>query len=122
MVKICLTFVLLLASAFAQAPSAPDPQPRQVHLYTFRGPEDPPLRTNRQTLKTKTFWLSQSLGIASMIVACRNPRSGEDFHSEAPAVGALFGLSYLSERYLSGLFPIGIGTYETIHYTKAALK
>jgi hypothetical protein len=129
-----LCLFLLSSCAFAQLPEAPQPQHvwartwENVHgkpasFVTFRGKwKDPALRSNRQTFKSPIFVLGQSAMFASMIVACRNPRSGEAWHSEAPAVGALFGLNYLSERFFSGPHALGPAVYAVVHYSRSAAK
>lgn len=44
-----------------------------------------------------------------MIVACRNPRSREEWHSEVPAFAAMFGLDYSQFRFIGGPNAIGPG-------------
>lgn len=112
-----------LTATFSPKPDAPQPQPKPANLFTFRKSwQDPPLRANKQVFKSPVFLLSQSAMILSMVVACRNKHSLETWESEAPAVGALFGMDYLSDRFFSEYFAVGPAIYATIHYMRAARK
>ena len=92
-------------------------------FFTFRGSwEDPPLRTNKEMFKSKTFVLSQLGAVTAMIVACRNPRSHEEWHSEVPAVIFMSGFSYLGGRFFTQSFAVAPGVYGIIHYSIAAAK
>lgn len=96
---------------------------RPANFFTFRKSwQDPPIRSNKQVFKSPVFLLSQSAMVLSMVVACRNKRSGETWGSEVPAVGAVFGLDYLSDRFFSEYFAVGPATYATIHYSRAATR
>ena len=120
--KFLLPF-LLLGAAFAQIPDAPQPQPNPVHVYTFRKSwQDPPLRTNKQVFKSKVFWISEGAAFASMAVACSRKNTGEHWPNEAVAWGGGFGLAYISARFFTELFTVGIGTYQTQHYIQSAIK
>lgn len=57
-----------------------------------------------------------------MMVACRNPRSRKEWHSEVPAVAAMFGLDYLQFRFIGGPNAIGAPVYEMIRYSPASRK
>jgi hypothetical protein len=84
--------------------------------------QDPLLRTNKQVLHSKVFWLSHGALWASAIVACRNPRSGEDWHSEMPAAAAVTVLDYWDFRLFTGGFMFPPALYGTAHYIYAATK
>lgn len=142
-------FVILAtaASCWAQSPpevaailpDAPEPQPYVVAsqptptamtrptagFFTFRkSPNDPPLRTVRQTLGSKSILISHALGFAAMAVACsRHKTSGEEWGSEVPGMAGMAALDLLvSDRFFSrsfAVFPMG---YMVFHYTKAALR
>ena len=115
--------LLLCATCFAQLPDAPTPQPKQATFLTFRKSwQDPPLRTNKQVFKSPVFLLSQSAMILSMVVACRNKRSGETWGSEVPAVAGVFGLDYLSDRLFAEYFSVGPAIYAVQHYARAATR
>ena len=70
----------------------PERDPSSVHFWTYRGWQDPPLRTNKQVFRSKVFLAAHIGGAIAMIVACRTKNSGEDWGSEVPAVAALFGM------------------------------
>jgi hypothetical protein len=120
--KIVVGLLLTGGLVFAQnsLPEAPGPQPveKHVQLWTFRkGPTNPLLSTNKKTLTSKTFLLSTGLMVGSMAYACSHSRqTGEEWHSEVPAVIAESGLSFLAYRGFSPLFSVGIGGYATTHY------
>lgn len=139
--KSCLLVLALLLPVMAAGqslPDAPQPQPEPQHVYartwenihgksanflTFRSKwQDPPLRSNKQVFKSPLFLLPQAGMVASMVVACRNPRSQEDWHSEVPAVGGVLALDYLSYRFFSGPHSLGPALYAIIHYSRAATK
>ena len=129
--KFGVLMLLLCSAAFAQLPDAPTPQPttwEQAHgkpaqFFTFRSKwQDPPLRSNKQVFKSPTFLISQSAMILSMVVACRNPRSGETWGSEAPAVAGVFALDYLGARFFSMPYALGPAAYATVHYSRAATR
>ena len=123
------------STAIAQLPDAPSatqsPKPttweaykgKKANFATFRYKStDPLLRSNKQVFKSPTFLLAQGAMILAMVAACRNPRSGEDWSSEAPAVGAVLAMDYLSFRVFGGLYATGPASYATWHYAKAAMK
>lgn len=130
-----ISVLILSAASFAQLPDAPStvqpPAPKtweQAHgkparFITFRAKfQDPPLRSTKQVFKSPTFLLAQAAMVASMVAACRNPRSGEDWSSEAPAVGAVIAIDYLGFRFFGGPYAVGPASYATWHYAKAAMK
>ena len=105
-----------------QYPPSPEPgtqlarDPSSVHFWTYRGWQEPPLRTNKEVFRSKLFVATHVGGAIAMIVACRNKRSREEWHSEAPAVGAMIGMDYLQFRFIGGPNAIGAPIYEVIHY------
>ena len=50
--------------------------PSSVHFWTYRGWQDPPLRTNKQVFHSKVFLAAHIGGAIAMIVACRTNKSG----------------------------------------------
>jgi hypothetical protein len=123
-----LLLVLLISlPVFGQnpvLPDAPEPQsPKPVTFWTFRKSwQAPPIRGNRQVLRSKIFWIGAGAHLASVIVACRNPRSGEKWDSELPAFFGVQGLNYLSMRYLAAWYVLPADAYATEHYIRSALK
>ena len=97
-----------------------DPSP--VHFWTYRGWQDPPLRTNKQVFRSKLFIATHVGGAIAMIVACRSKTSREKWHSEVPAVAALFGMDYIQFRFVGGPNAIAPPIYEMIHYGRAATR
>ena len=91
--------------------------PASVHFWTYRGFEDPPLRTNKQVFRSKLFIATHIGGLISMMVACRTKRSKEEWGSAAPAVAALFGMDYLQFRFVGGPNAIASAVYEMIYYS-----
>jgi hypothetical protein len=57
-----------------------------------------------------------------MIVASRNKRCREDWHSEVPAVGAILGMEYLQFRFIGGPNAVAPAIYEMIHYGLASTR
>ena len=104
-------------------PSLRSPRdPSTVHFWTYRGWQEPPLRTNKEVFRSKLFLATHVGGAIAMIVACRNPRSREKWHSEVPAVGAMLGIDYLQFRFVGGPNAIGPAIYQMIHYGIAATR
>jgi hypothetical protein len=96
--------------------------PLTVHFWTYRGWQEPPLRTNKEVFRSKLFIATHVGGAIAMIVACRNKRSREEWHSEAPAVAAMLGMDYVQFRFVGGPNAIGPPIYEMIHYGIAATR
>lgn len=127
MKKLLMLLLPLLFStlSFSQdLPSAPEPQPKPApKFFTFRKSwQDPPLRTNKQMFKSKTYVLSQIGGAVAMVIACRNKRSGEHFSDEVPALLGTDALAYLGGRYFTQSFAVGPGVYQMVHYSISATK
>lgn len=96
--------------------------PSTVHFWTYRGVGEPPLRNNKQVFRSKLFIGAHVGGAIAMIVACRNKNSREKWHSEVPAVAAIFGMDYLQFRFIGGPNAIGPPVYEMIRYSRAATR
>lgn len=124
MTKKILVAAIILAHGLllAQLPDAPAPQPKpEPRFFSFRTDFNaPPLRTNKQFFKSKTWWASQALGWSALVVACRNSkRTGEDWGSEAPAMAAVTALSYVGGRFFAQPYAVAPGLYAAFHYAKA---
>ena len=92
-------------------------------VFSFRTKKDRELATNRQALHSKFFWVSNGMLTTSMIVACTHDRTtGENFGSEAGAVGGVIVLNYISYRFLSPSFLFGTNGYGTYHYIHSFFK
>lgn len=96
--------------------------PSSVHFWTYRGWQDPPLRTNKQVFRSKAFLAAHIGGAIAMIVACRTKNSGEHWGDEVPAVSAMFGMDYLQFRFVGGPNAVGAPVYEMIHYGLASAR
>lgn len=133
-IRILAALLILAGMAAAQElPDAPKPS-GDVHnaasklrddpkFFSFRGSwQDPPLRTNRQMFRSKTYVLSQIGGFVAMAVACRNKRSGESWGSEVPAVLLVDGMAYLGGRFFTQSYAVAPGVYEMVHYSQAAAR
>jgi hypothetical protein len=107
-------------------PESATPQPERdastVHLWTYRGWDEPPLRTNKQVFRSKIFLATHVGGAIAMIVACRSKNSKEDWGSEVPAVAGLFGMDYLQYRFIGAPNAIAPAIYEMIHYSRASTR
>lgn len=57
-----------------------------------------------------------------MIVACRSKTSREKWHSEVPAVAAMFGMDYIQFRFVGGPNAIAPPIYEMVHYGLASTR
>jgi hypothetical protein len=116
-----------LHKLIGQYPTSPDwkepaRDPSTVHFWTYRGLYDPQLRHNEQVFRSKLFIATHIGGAIAMIVACRTKNSGEDWGSEVPAVGAIFGIDYLQFRFVGGPNAIGPPIYQMIHYGLASAR
>ena len=100
----------------------PQRDPSTVHFWTYRGIYDPPLRGNKQVFRSKAFLATHVGAAIAMIVACRTKNSGEEWHSEVPAVAAVFGLDYLQFRFVGGPNAIGGPVYQMVHYGLASVR
>ena len=100
----------------------PERNPSSVHFWTYRGWQEPPLRTNKQVFHSKVFLAAHIGGAIAMIVACRTKNSGETWGSEAPAVAAMFGMDYLQFRFVGAPNAIGPPIYQMIHYGLASAR
>ncbi len=96
--------------------------PSSVHFWTYRGFQDPPLRTNKQVFRSKVFLATHIGGAIAMIVACRTKTSKEDWGSEVPAVAAMFGMDYIQFRFVGGPNAVAPAVYEMIHYGRASTR
>jgi len=115
-------FALLSGSAWAQLPDAPEPQ-APVHFWTIRADwQSPPLRSNRQVLKSWQFWAVHAAMYGAAIAAFRSKHAGEEVHSEVPVLVSLTALDFLTDRYLGEPYAVGPAIYATAHYARAAGK
>ena len=125
-VKPCPEWLHKVIGQYPPLPESATPQPERdpssVHFWTYRGWQDPPLRTNKQVFHSKTFLAAHVGGAVAMIVACRSKHSGESWGSEVPAVTALFGMDYLQFRFVGGPNAVGPAIYEMIHYSRASTR
>lgn len=96
--------------------------PSTVHFWTYRAADEPALRNNKQVFRSKLFMGAHVGGAIAMIVACRNKNSREQWHSEVPAVAALFGVDYLQFRFIGGPNAVGAPIYEMFRYSRAAKR
>jgi len=96
--------------------------PSSVHFWTYRGWQDPPLRTNKQVFRSKAFLAAHIGGAIAMIVACRTKNSGENWGSDVPAVAAIFGMDYMQFRFVGGPNAVGAPVYEMIRYGLASAR
>ena len=124
--KPCAEWAHKIIGQYPPLPESNEPQPERdpstVHFYTYRGFNEPPLRNNKQVFRSKLFVGAHIGGAIAMVMACRNKRSGEAWHSEVPAVAALFGMDYLQFRFIGGPNAIGAPVYEMIKYGRAGTK
>lgn len=115
-----------LIGQYPPLPESKTPQPARdpssVHFWTYRGWQEPPLRTNKQVFHSKIFLVAHVGGAAAMIVACHSRRSGENWDSEAPAVAALFGMDYLQFHFVGAPNAVAPPIYEMIHYSRASTR
>ena len=96
--------------------------PATVRFWTYRDPQDPPLRNNKEVFRSKLFVASHVGGVVAMIIACRARNSGESWGSDVPAVAAIFGMDYLQFRFIGGPNAIGPAVYEMIHFGRASTR
>lgn len=122
----CREWLHKLIGQYPPLPESKGPEPERdastVHFWTYRGLYDPPLRRNKQVFRSKLFLATHIGGAIAMIVACRTKNSGEDWGSEVPAVGALFGMDYLQFRFVGGPNAIGAPIYQMVHYGLASAR
>ena len=98
--------------------------PRPVQFWTYRKSwQDPPLRTNRQTFKSKVLWIGAGVHLAALSVACaRWKTSGEHWDSELPAFFGVQALNYASMRYFAAWYVPPVDAYAVQHYIRAAAQ
>ena len=74
----------------------------------------------------KTSWaiwgLAHGAAWGSMVAACRNPRSGENWGSEVPAIAVITAFDYAMLKLLSPSFGTGPAVYGSAHYILSASK
>ena len=102
--------------------TATERDPATVHFWTYRGVQEPLLRSNKQLFRSKIFLSVHIGGATAMAVACRTKNSGEEWKSEAPAVAAIFGMDYLQFRYVGGPNAVAAPVYEMIYYSRASTR
>ncbi len=123
--KPCSEWLHKLIGQYPPVPESgtqPERDPSSVHFWTYRGAYDPPLRTNKEVFRSKLFVGAHIGGAIAMMVACRNKRSREDWHSEVPAVGALLGMDYLQFRFIGGPNAVAPAIFEMVHYGLASTR
>jgi hypothetical protein len=124
--KPCPVWVHKLIGQYPPVPESRIPRlqrdPSSVHFWTYRGWQDPPLRTNREVFRSKVFVTAHVGGAIAMIVACRSKHSREDWGSEVPAVAAIFGMDYVQFRFIGGPNTVAPAVYEMIHYSRASTR
>jgi hypothetical protein len=96
--------------------------PATVRFWTYRDPQDPPLRNNKEVFRSKLFVAAHFGGAVAMIMACRARNSGESWGSDVSAVAAVFGMDYLQFRFIGGPNAIGPAVYEMIHFGRASRR
>jgi len=96
--------------------------PHSVRFWTYRGTQDPPLRTNREVFHSKIFLASHIGGAIAMIVASRTRNSGEHWRSATPVVAGLFAMDYVQFRFVGAPNGIAAPVCEMIHYSRASSK
>jgi hypothetical protein len=124
--KPCPEWVHKLIGQYPPLPESATTQlkrdPSSVHFWTYRGWQEPPLRTNKEVFRSKLFVATHVGGAVAMIVACRNKRSHAQWHSEVPAVAGMFGMDYIQFRFVGGPNAIGPPIYEMVHYGLASTR
>lgn len=92
-------------------------------FWTMRSFNDAPLRTNKQILKSKSFWGLNSAFAAVVIYDVRHTHGvRESAGSEYPVIPAVIALDYLMDRFVSRSLSVEAPVYGIIHYTRDALK
>lgn len=100
----------------------PPRDPSSVHFWTYRGWEEPPLRTNKEVFRSKLFLATHLGGAIAMGVASHTRNSGQTWGQGVPAVAVIFGMDYLQFRYVGGPNAIAPPVYEMVHYGLASTK
>jgi hypothetical protein len=119
-----ILLLLLLAAALplaAQLPDAPAPQPKAT-FWTFRGHwQAPPLRSSREVLTGKKFIALHVALMATFLIDHRLTRGErETYGSEVPAILAVTGVDYLSDRVFTEAFTVEAPIYGIQHYARDA--
>lgn len=121
-----LTSVLSHGQSLPDAPSAVRDKPtsQPAGFWTFRkSPNAPPLRTNRQVFKSKTFLILNGCYVASVITDVEYTHGrAETRVSEYPAMLAIIGLDYVMDRFFTRAYSIEGPIYGIQHYVRDAFK
>lgn len=101
--------------------------PDDIHkakFFTFRKSwQDPPLRTNKEVLKSKTFLLAYGGLWAAMITDITYTHGKrESWGSEAPAMAGVTLLGIVGDKYFTRSFMVGPAVYGIQHYVKDAFR
>lgn len=135
---VALVFLLMVqANCQEVLPSMPDPQkdagrtvcigvnscgwrvvaklpPPPVTFFTFRSKwQDPPLRTNKQVLKSSAFWLSQGALWLTVI-----PRGKNGWHVMPIEAAGITALDYASDRLFCECFAVAPPAYAVIRWIR----
>ena len=115
---LCLTVFGLLKTAHCQTNPAPpsrtnwrilpDPAPKPPGFWTVHRSADPPLRTNKQTLKSPWYIVPNVLSIgASVANVTRSRRAGAAYGDAMAGAIPLAGFSYVFDRYVARFIAVG---------------
>ena len=103
----------------------PDPAPKPPGFWTMRRASDPPLRTNKKTLKSPWYIVPNVLSIgASVANVTRSRKAGAAYGDAMAGAIPLAGFSYVFDRYVARFiavappfYIIGLRTYGAVTKT-----
>jgi hypothetical protein len=115
--------VLLSSAATAQNKNCwrvlDDPLPRPVNFWTVHKWEKPPLRTNRQTLRSPWFLIPHALAIVATTVDYRRNRP-KDWADAFVPLAVVTAADYGSDRFLWRPFSVAGASYLIVRHTVGA--
>lgn len=122
--KPCSKFALRAVGQYPPVSDSeiPDHRNSPASFWTYRGGQDPPLRTSKEVFRSKIFILTHVGEAVAAIVVCRNKKSGQDCGQTIPLSGGLVALDYLEFRFIGGPNAIGPPIALMIYYSHESTR
>jgi hypothetical protein len=100
-----------------------EPAPRQVQFWTVRKWQEPPLRANKQTLRSPWFIVPHVLAVgASVANVTRARKAGAGYAGALGPLAVVGGLDFVADRYITRIISVGVAGYVIALRTRGAVK